>query len=147
MREKVLGEGKSRDLKRQSEWRRIVVAQRSRRNSSSGDGAPIASHIHFFTQPGNRPQAGNLDHTHFGRHGKQSLGSRRPFQAVDARRRPTPQAAVPAKMIIIREVPRQPQPGLGRRLVIPKVHVLVLHRPPQPLDHDVIERPGVWRPS
>ena len=45
-------------------------------------------------------------------------------------------------MIIISKVPAQTQPGLGRGLVVPQVHVLILHRSPQPLDHDVVERPA-----
>jgi len=55
------------------------------------------------------------------------------------RRRPTAQAAVATLMIAVREVTPQPQTRFRGRLVVPKVHVLVLYRSPQPLDHDVVK--------
>ena len=47
---------------------------------------------------------------------------------------------MPTQMVVIGEVSIQAQPGFGWRLVVSHVHVLLLHRPPQPLDHDVVER-------
>ncbi len=44
-------------------------------------------------------------------------------------------------MVVVREIPRQAQSRPRRGLMVPQVHILVLHRPPQTLDHDVIKRP------
>ena len=45
-------------------------------------------------------------------------------------------------VIVEREVGAQPGAGLGHRRVVLQVDLLVLHRPPKPLDEDVVERPA-----
>ena len=72
--------------------------------------------------------------------GKNLFVRRGHFQAEHTARRTTAQAPMTSQVIVVREVSPQPDPGLGWHLVVSQIDVLVLHRPPQPLDHNVVER-------
>lgn len=45
-------------------------------------------------------------------------------------------------MVVILKIPPQAKPDFGGVPVVPDIHIFILDRPPEPLDHDVIERPS-----
>ena len=53
--------------------------------------------------------------------------------------RPRAQTAMPSAVVVIREKLAQIPAAVRHVLVVLQVHLLLLHRPPQAFDHDVVE--------
>jgi hypothetical protein len=56
-------------------------------------------------------------------------------------RRTVLQRLMRPRLVVVREEPTQPHAQFRHPLVIPQVHIFVLHRPPQTLDKNIVQAP------
>lgn len=107
----------------------ILVATHLSRNVSEPVVSPCLQHFSPSAKA-----SGRLAERHW------PLGDRLP--AVDFRRCSVVQRFMPSILVVESEIPIEPVLQRRNVCVILKIHVLVFHSPPQPLDEDIVKRPA-----